>query len=78
MLGRTKMTGLVLAVLLVGLVITALNIYQLHNMQTMHFQQEHGPYPEGKPGTDAGQVRISYSFEYYIWAKIGRTGGKVH
>jgi len=55
------MTGLVLAVLLVGLVITALNIYQLHNMQTMHFQQEHGPYPEGKPGTDAGQMYVVYA-----------------
>jgi len=61
MLGRGRTVSVVLIVLVLGLLVTAINIYQLHKMQAMHFQTEHGPYPEGKPGTDKGQMYVVYA-----------------
>jgi len=61
MLGRGRTVSVVLIVLVLGLLVTAINIYQLHKMQAMHFQTEHGPYPEGRPGTDKGQMYVVYA-----------------
>jgi len=56
----TRLTTLVMAVLLLGLVITALNIWQLSSLQAQHFTSEHGS-PEGQPSTEAGQTYVVYA-----------------
>jgi len=73
MFWRGRTTSVVLLVLFIGLLITAINIYQLQHMQAMHFQSEHGLYTDGRTATEA-TVRQ----KYVVYAKHPDSGYLKH
>ncbi|XP_023319534.1 tubulin polyglutamylase TTLL6 isoform X2 [Eurytemora carolleeae] len=58
--GRGRFSSLIFSVLVLGLVITALNIWQLSSLQAQHYLQEHGT-PEGQPDPENGQTYVVYA-----------------
>jgi len=72
MLARGRTNTLVFSVLLIGLVITALNIWQLSSLQAQHFEKEHGVSPGALGHTSQLEQK------YVVYAKHPDSGYLKH